>query len=855
MSADWRSVRLGAVLVIPLTVVTVGCRLETPRDPRITVALDQGWQFRQTGTEKWYPAEVPGCVHTDLLQNRLIPDPFYRENEKDLQWIEDADWEYRTVFDVSPDILEKQELELVFHGLDTYATVLLNDEQILDADNMFRVWRVDVGAKLRERGNVLEIHFRSPVKNDVHRIGERGYELPAVLDAKNTSPYTRKAPYHFGWDWGPRFVTSGLWRPVVLSAWNDIRLSDLQVVQREIGPGVARLTLNIEIEADRDGKVDVVGKVADRAIRAKMNDVKVEKGVNLVPLDLEVPDPHLWWPNGLGDQPLYEITAMVVVDGVEKDRLSVRTGLRSLELVRRNDEWGESFQFVVNGVPVFAKGANWIPADSFTPRVTRDRYRDLLHSAKDANMNMLRVWGGGIYEDRDFYELCDQLGIMVWQDFMFACAFYPGDEAFLGSVRQEAIDNVRRLRNHPSVVLWCGNNEVEAFWREWGIKGDLPDEVWSDYLKIFHELLPEVVAEHDPTRDYWPSSPSSDLKRLPNSMEAGDIHHWGVWHLRWPFERYEESTPRFVSEYGFQSFPELATIDSFALPEDRDILSPVMTAHQKNKQGNEIIREYLLRDFPEPKDFESFLYLSQVLQARGVGIGTEHFRRLMPRCAGALYWQLDDCWPVASWSSLDYFGRWKALHYYARRFYSNVLLSPNEEEGALRFYVVSDLPVPVDGRLEVRLTDFEGGELYAKSMDVTVVPLESRVYDAIPIDALLDGADLQRVFLSSRLTAGEAVLSSDVHLFAPLKDLALPDPEIEIEWTPAEGGARIAVRSSKFAKDVYLSIPGVDGRFSDNFFDLLPGEAKAVDFRPAQAKDIGQIDGRVQVRSLADVLR
>jgi beta-mannosidase len=462
------NVPFGACAVVALAVACLGCQPEAPRDLKTSIVLDQGWEFRQADADQWRPAEVPGCVHTDLLRNELIPDPFYRDNEQDLQWIERADWEYRTRFDLPRDLLERQNLQLVFHGLDTYATVLLNGEQILAADNMFRIWRVDVTSKVGEADNLLEVRFRSPVEQDLPRIGERGYELPAVLDSVNTSPYTRKAPYHYGWDWGPRFVTSGVWRPVVLEAWDDLRVSDLQVVQREVGKDFARLTLNVEIEAVADGAVDVTVGDDEGALQTVTRHVEVQTGVTVVPVDVEIPEPRLWWPNGLGDQPLYRFTATVAVDGVDKDSASVRTGLRSLELVRKEDEWGESFQFVVNGVPVFAKGANWIPADSFVTRVTRDRYRRLLKSTRDANMNMLRVWGGGIYESDDFYELCDELGIMIWQDFMFACAFYPGDEGFLGNVRQEAVDNIRRLRNHPSIVLWCGNNEVEAFWREWG---------------------------------------------------------------------------------------------------------------------------------------------------------------------------------------------------------------------------------------------------------------------------------------------------------------------------------------------------------------------------------------------------
>jgi beta-mannosidase len=717
---------------------------------------------------------------------------------------------------------------------------------------MFRIWRFDVEPLLKKTDNLIEISFRSPVEHDLPRVGERGYELMTVFDGPKTSPYTRKAPYHYGWDWGPRLVTSGIWRPVVLQGWDGVRLIDVQVVQRQVSAEAAKLTFNVEFESDGDHTVDVMVEDSTGAFAPRTVRIDVHAGVSVTAVDAEIRNPRLWWPNGLGEQPLYTFHARVSADGVEADEMSIRAGLRSVELVRTREDGGESFTFVVNGIPVFAKGANWIPADSFVNRVDRGRYRTLLQSAADANMNMLRVWGGGIYEDTDFYELCDELGLMVWQDFMFACNLYPGDEEFLASVRQEAVDNVRRLRNHPSVVLWCGNNEVESAWREWGNDEKFPEEVWQHYLRLFHELLPEVVAEHDPRRAYWPSSASSNLEALPSSPDFGDIHHWGVWHGRWPFERYRESVPRFVSEYGFQSFPELATIERFALPEDYDVHSPVMEAHQKNTQGNEIIREYMQREFPEPADFETFLYLSQILQAHGIALGTEHFRRIRPRCMGALYWQLNDCWPVASWSSLDYFGRWKALHYYARRFFAKILLSPVEEEDQLRFYIVSDDPAPMPAELRVRLLDFEGNELHASASGVVVTPLESRVYGALPLGRLLGDANAGRLLLHSALTDGDTVLSSDVHLFVPLGELELPDPAIDVQVTPADGAFRISLHGDRFAKDVALSVPGIDGFFSDNFFDLLPGEEAVIAFQTDQTTDAESIRQRLQVRTLAD---
>lgn len=815
--------------------------------PSTSVTLHEGWRFREAGKGEWRPAEVPGCVHTDLLAAGVIKDPFYRDHERELQWIGKTDWEYETTFGVAPSLLSRRHVELIFEGLDTYATVTLNGVRLLDADNMFRIWRVDARSALREGENTLRVHFRSPINEVLPRMKALGYELPASNDqGEKTSPHTRKAPYQYGWDWGPRFVTSGLWRPVRLEAWDGARIADFRVVQKSLGRAAAELAAVVEVVADeeQDARLFVA---EDRGGRLAERSVRLRPGLNRLTLDFQIRRPRLWWPAGLGPQNLYRLRAQLLVGGRASAEVSTRTGLRTLELRQRPDPWGKSFEFVVNGVPVFAKGANWIPADSFPTRVTRERYRQLLTSARDANMNMLRVWGGGIYEAEDFYDLCDELGLLVWQDFMFACSMYPGDTAFLENVRAEAADQVRRLRNHPSIALWCGNNEVETAWHHWGWKQQLPAKLWDDYLKLFHDLLPGVVAEHDPARAYWPSSPSSNLEADANSQKIGDVHYWEVWHAAKPFSEYERQFPRFMSEYGFQSFPLIETVAAYAAPEDYDIQSPVMLAHQKHPRGNQLIREYMLREYPEPKDFESFLYVSQILQAEGIRVGTEHFRRTRPRNMGALYWQLNDCWPVASWSGLDYFGRWKALHHYARRFYQDILLSPHEEGGEIKLSVVSDRTTATRAVLDVALLDFEGRVLFEKSVPVEVKPLASEVYVSFRKGELLGGRDPRRVFLNGELRAGGRSLAAGRLFFEPFKRLALPRPEI---LTEVGRDGRVTVRSARLARGVHLSAAPLAGEFTDNFFDLLPGRPVTVEFRrPVSAEELRR---HLKVRSLAD---
>jgi beta-mannosidase len=467
-------------------------------------------------------------------------------------------------------------------------------------------------------------------------------------------------------------------------------------------------------------------------------------------------------------------------------------------------------------------------------------------------MNMLRVWGGGIYERNDFYELCDEMGILVWQDFMFGCSLYPGDQAFLDNVRQEAIDNVKRLRNHPSIVIWVGNNEIESGWFHWGWKNQFPATLWEDYRKLFYGVLPEVCNALDPSRPYWPSSPSSNLEDDNESQKMGDLHYWQVWHASLPFSEYEKQFPRFMSEYGFQSFPQLETVNTYTLPADHDIKSAVMMAHQRHPRGNQLIREYMLREYPEPKDFESFLYVSQVLQAEGIKIGAEHLRRIMPHNMGSLFWQINDCWPVASWSSIDYTGRWKALQYYARRFYNDILVSPRLENGNVNVFVVSDRVQPVAAQLKLSLLNFDGNKLWSQQKDFEVAPLNSRSYLAVPVKTILAEKDSKSVFLITEVVVDGKVVSRNSLFFEPYKNLSLPRPQINTEVAPVRGGFKVSVTSDKFARAVYLSAPSAAGFFVDNYFDLIPGQKVEVQFRTGAAHSLSDFRSKLKIRSMAD---
>jgi beta-mannosidase len=824
------------------------------------VALDHGWQFRQITTlpqeaeTGWLSATVPGDVHLDLLANKKIPDPFYRDNEAKLQWIENESWEYRLSFDVTPALLAHSNVDLVFDGLDAASQVYLNGVQVLAADNMFRIWRVPVKAHLHAGSNLLRVVFPSPIKATAEVAAGDPWQ-PKTGTAPKT--YIRKAAYEYGWDWGPRFVTSGIWRPVRIEAWSSFRIADFVIRQRDVSREVAHLDAEVEVEAATAGpaKISIQYSPDGKVINLRKT-VNLHSGSNAIDFPIEIQHPRLWYPAGYGDQPLYEFTAQIGKGRKISEERKVKTGLRSVVLDRHPDQWGRSFQLVVNGIPIFAKGADVIPFDSFPSRVTTAAYRRILESARDANMNMIRHWGGGYYETDEFYSICDELGIMVWQDFQFGNDWQPGTYAFKLNIEAEAEDQVRRLRNHPSIVVWCGNNETEEA-LDWGDRAKLALKVkfqmWQDYLTEFSGILNRVVVRLAPEAAYWPSSPSADYEEVTPTYHTGDDHVWDVWHGRVPFSTYETHHSRFVTEYGFQSFPEMRTVQAFTQPEDRtSIFTPVMLAHQKNNEGNSIIHEYLLRDYPEPKDFASFLYVSQVLQAEGIKIGAEHFRRSRPETMGSLFWQLNDCWPVASWSSIDYYGRWKALQYYARRFYALILVSPHVEAGSLKVYIVSDKTEAQSATLRVRLMDFDGKVFLEYTHAVDITPLASKVYLDWPLQKIADAgaADTSRIFVVADLSSSSTLLSRNLVYLAPTKEVHLEQAALKVETAGANGTFKIRVTSPVLARDVYLSFGDLDVKLSDNYFDLLPGETAEITATSAASLDT--LNAQLKINSLAD---
>ena len=811
------------------------------------------WQFRQVGAADWLPASVPGGVHTDLLALGRIPDPFVADNENAVQWVAENDWEYRLIFSAAPSLLKEEAIFLVCDGLDTLAEVALNGQLLGTTDNMFRQYRWPVTDLLRAGENELYVLFRSPLAFLRARQAEQplrgGGDIPG-------GPHLRKAPYQWGWDWGPKLPPIGIWKDIRLEGYSVARLEDVHVRQ-EHADGRVCLHVAVRLDAWQEADLRITGKVIapdGKIQRAEATPVSCADRPPAANLEIALSDPQLWWPNGYGAQPLYQVEVSLRADETLLDRRAFSIGLRTLTLRQEPDEWGESFQFVVNGVPLYAKGANWIPADSFPTRVSESRLEWLIRSAAEAHMNMLRAWGGGFYPEDRFYDLCDRYGLLVWQDFPFSCGVYPADPAFFENVRQEAIENVRRLRHHPSLALWCGNNEMEEGWVEW--EWDDPQDPTNPRLKaaydrMFHHLLPSIVAAEDPDRPYWPSSPSSGIPfDHPNGQQRGDTHYWEVWHGRKPFTAYRQQYPRFMSEFGFQSLPPLVTIQTYAPPEEQNITSYLMEHHQRSPSGNGLMVAQMTDLFRLPKDFPSFVYLSMVLQAEGIRYGVEHWRRNRHRVGGTLYWQLNDCWPVASWSSIDYFGRWKALHYLARRFYAPLLLSIEENGPRMDLHLTNDLLQAWSGKALWRLERLDGEILEQEAMTVTVEPQSNTYLRALDFTHRLDGAERRRLVLIAELWEKDELIGQSLATFAPNKHLALVNPRLQWDVEEADGQATIRLRADALARFVELSVDGTDVVFSDNYFDLSPNRARQVSVPVPPGWTTDRLREALRVRSL-----
>ena len=877
------------LVYFPLSLLLLGAgaiRSQAAQPPQAAVAgyaahdvlVDSGWEFRALDARDhpeaamWRPATVPGVVLTDLLAAKAVPDPYFRDNEAKLQWIGLRDWEYRTTLNISAAQLVHRHVELVFDGLDTFSEVYVNDKPLLQADNMFRAWRADAKPLLHSGVNQLRVVFHSAITSLLPKVRAMDVKLPTVVQVQAvaeegipTDPYVRKAPYSFGWDWGPRFVNEGIWKDVHLATWDNVRLGRLHIAQPHVDAASASIEANLDVFADHETTATLsvtgtlIGQSSSSAVVAThgARTVHLAAGENTVQIPLEIEHPKLWNPIGYGAQSRYEFRAILSGAGFD-ETTSVRTGLRSVELRRIKDDIGRSFFFVVNGKPVFAKGADVIPFDSFAPRVTPAQHRQILQSGVDAHMNMVREWGGGYYESDDFYDIADELGILVWQEFMFGGAQLPGGADFRENVRQEAIEQVDRLRDHPSVVLWCGNNEVETGWFHWGdrldfkktLTADQQQKVWQDYLLIMNDVLKTVVAQHAPETPYTPSSPHAGYDQIPDIQTAGDMHYWAVWGQTTPVAEYNNITPRFMSEYGFQSFPEMRTIASFAEPADEQLTSPVMMAHQKNNGGNERIKKYMDSEYPTPRDFASFVYVSQVQQAEAIRTAAEHLRSSRPRTMGSLYWQLNDCWPGPSWASIDYFGRWKVLQFYAKRFYADIAVAPYLHDGMIDTTIISDLDRPLKATLTVSVMGFDGN-VYSKSDQTFSLPAASATkVSHVTLASLLGSHSAADTLARFVLTVDKKQVADRTIYFDHVRNLRLPVVNIETAWNSENGRTMLTLRSSNLARNVWIGFDDLDAQLSDNSFDLLPGIPVTVEVKGPATR--ARLEHSLKVTSLRD---
>ncbi|MCA0130994.1 beta-mannosidase [Winogradskyella alexanderae] len=783
-------------------------------DVPITIEIHSNWEFRNVEDTVWHSANVPGNVFSDLLDNGLIEDPFIGNNEQQVQWVSETDWEYRTRFSLDEEALAHKHFQLNFEGLDTYASAYLNDSLILNSNNAFREWNVNIKRLLKPE-NELRILFERPSKFEAIEKAKLPYELPV-----GNRIFTRKAQFQYGWDWGPVLNTAGIWKPIKLTSWNDYKIEDVYLRDMQIDETNASFIIEISSVSGIEENLNYDIYVND-SIYAEYEEFPKANPENF---NVVIENPKLWWPHNLGDPHLYDIKVIVKEGQRILDSALIQKGLRTINLVAEKDSIGQSFYFKVNGEPVFAKGANYIPQHSFQNKVSREDYDRLLNDVVKSNINMLRVWGGGIYEDDYFYKLCDEKGVLAWQDFMFACAMYPGDTDFLNNVKVEAQEQVKRLRNHASLALWCGNNENSEAWHRWGWQEGRSEaekeEIWNNYLKLFDSLLPQIVNKYSDT-DYWESSPKYG-RGNPKYKTEGDAHDWWIWHDAYPFEHLEENVPRFMSEFGFQSFPSYEVIRYINQNDSIVIDSEEFINHQKHPRGFHLIEDYMQRDYPIPDKAEDYVYMSQLLQARGMSMGIRAQRRAKPYNMGTLYWQLNDCWPVVSWSSMDYFGNWKAMQYQMAHDFKNVIVSSHIENDTLNVYVVNDNLESVEDNLRVSIQDFDNKVLWKDSKQITVKPNSSEIKYQLPLAEVRFPKD--EIYFDARFNY------VDEHFFfVKPKDLKLKQGKFETQWVKMENGIKVIISSDTYQKDVFLSTK-YKGWFHENFFDLYPGQRRWVYF-------------------------
>ncbi len=814
------------------------------------VTLHNNWKMHRSDEQEWINAVVPGSVYGDLLREGKMEDPFWKDNEDEALKLMEYDYEYSTSFSCEKSLLESDEVILRFEGLDTIAVITLNGVKLGHVENMHRTWEYSVKELLKAEDNVLSVYFYSPTKY----IAEAFEKAPTLgtEDAMNGFVHIRKAHCMFGWDWGAHLPDAGIWRPVYLMGVDTARFDSVEVLQyHEQGQVSLEIKPEIAFTANCVGqeKLDVKVTITDPAGKEILCQSGCEE-------KLIIENPKLWWPNGYGEQNLYTVSVdLVKADGTIADNWTRKIGLRTITMDRTKDQWGERFATCVNGVNIFAMGADYIPEDHLLGRVTRETTKTLLEKAVFANFNSIRVWGGGYYPDDWFFDLCDEMGLVVWEDFMFACAVYDLTLEFEENITQEFIDNLKRIRHHASLGLMCGNNEMEQFVKEgtWVSK----DSEVRDYIIMYERILPQIMKQYAPQVYYWPASPSSGGSfDDPRDENRGDVHYWDVWHGNKPFSEYRKFYFRYLSEFGFQAFPSKKTVETFTDDErDMNIFSYIMEKHQRNGSANGKIMNYMQQTYRYPSNFETVVYASQLLQADAIRYGVEHFRRNRndSRCMGAVYWQFNDCWPVASWSSVDYCQRLKALHYYAKRFFAPIMISC-EEEGminsgqelvrlpfgfpkSIRLCVANESMQDETITVKWQIRDASAKVLRAEEEVIKVPALTSVWLEKVDLPDI----DIYNEYVSFQAVKDGEVVSEGTVIFSYPKYFRYEDPQLQVKVE----GNRITVSASKYAKSVEILNEQEDLILSDNYFDLN-GDSKTVEIISGSVENL-------KLRSVYDI--
>ena len=849
--------------------------------------LNGSWSFRQNCNEETtvYPVQIPGSVLSGLIDAGAIEDPYYRENEYAARDLFKNDYTFFRSFELDDEFMEQESIDLVCEGIDTIADIYINDNHLAHTENMHRTYRIPAKEMLKSGNNEIRIDFVGPLKYIEEYVPAENKEItnvPAGGIAGNQ--YIRKAHSMLGWDWGAQLPDCGIWRPIRIEGYSDIRIDDVKTIQKH-EDGRVSLTVKVDFDkrAEKRYKLSTtvqhawVGKKRVFATQAQTRSTLVNIGDDGLTVAFEIEEPKLWWPNDQGEQNLYDIdislkpVGMLAGGGANATQINkieplcsrhLTIGLRTITVSQEEDEWGREYAMCVNGRKIFSMGADYIPEDCIYSRITRERIEYLVSSAARVHHNCIRVWGGGYYPSEDFYDLCDKYGLVVWQDFMYACNIYELNDEFRENIIAETVDNIKRLRHHASLGVWCGNNEMESAWVDWGWSNSHSAYLKADYIKMFEEIIPGIVKEEDPETMYWPSSPSSGgCFDNPGDENRGDTHYWEVWHGQKPFTDYLKHYFRYCSEFGFQSFPELKTVETYTLPEDRNIFSAVMESHQKNDSANGKMLYYISENFRYPKDFETLLYTTQILQGIAIKAGAEHWRRNRGRCMGAIYWQLNDNWPVASWASIDYYGRWKALHYMAKDFFAPVTGSllktgeANKEFSGIQAWAENESAdeIKVAVTMQVKKTDFT--VLRKTEAEAVMAPYSSvMVLD----EDYSEFADMRReVFVEAIYTftkpdgTTEQLVQTEV--LVPWKYMQLEKANIAVETTEDEESYNICVNSDKFAPFVTLVLGKADAIFDKNCFAITSNETVCV---RVDKKDVfrGEIGTAKELKDMLKVI-